>query len=159
MTLSDVAQALPLLIVVLVVLAARRNLRRVPDWGPVRKEMQLKRDEGGDLIVPVSQLVHRRTWSGSHNGLSPRLWITDTGLRFKVFKLSERSFADFERVEAHKSLFHGTRLIFVGPSEQLHALIANPDVARAVLLAFDLPPGCELRELVVAPAGDGSWPP
>jgi NAD(P)-dependent dehydrogenase (short-subunit alcohol dehydrogenase family) len=33
------------------------------------------------------------------------------------------------------------------------------DVARAVLLAFDLPPGCELRELVVAPAGDGSWPP
>ena len=33
------------------------------------------------------------------------------------------------------------------------------DVARAVLLAFELPPGCELRELVVAPAGDGSWPP
>ena len=33
------------------------------------------------------------------------------------------------------------------------------DVARAVLLAFSLPAGCELRELVVAPAGDGSWPP
>jgi NAD(P)-dependent dehydrogenase (short-subunit alcohol dehydrogenase family) len=32
------------------------------------------------------------------------------------------------------------------------------DVARAVLAAFDLPAGCELRELVVAPAGDGSWP-
>ena len=25
--------------------------------------------------------------------------------------------------------------------------------------AFALPPGCELRELVIAPAVDGSWPP
>jgi 2-dehydro-3-deoxy-L-rhamnonate dehydrogenase (NAD+) len=33
------------------------------------------------------------------------------------------------------------------------------DVARAVLLAFSLPAGCELRELVIAPADDGSWPP
>jgi NAD(P)-dependent dehydrogenase (short-subunit alcohol dehydrogenase family) len=33
------------------------------------------------------------------------------------------------------------------------------DVAAAVLFALRQPAGCELRELVLAPAEDGSWPP
>jgi NAD(P)-dependent dehydrogenase (short-subunit alcohol dehydrogenase family) len=33
------------------------------------------------------------------------------------------------------------------------------DVAAAVLFALTQPAGCELRELVLAPATDGSWPP
>jgi len=33
------------------------------------------------------------------------------------------------------------------------------DVAAAVLFALSQPSGCELRELVMAPATDGSWPP
>jgi len=33
------------------------------------------------------------------------------------------------------------------------------DVAAAVLFALSQPAGCELRELVMAPATDGSWPP
>lgn len=32
------------------------------------------------------------------------------------------------------------------------------DVARAVLFALEQPPGCEVRELVVTPAVEGSWP-
>ncbi|MGI8576618.1 MAG: SDR family oxidoreductase [Nocardioidaceae bacterium] len=32
------------------------------------------------------------------------------------------------------------------------------DVARAVLFALDQPSGCEVRELVVAPSIDSSWP-
>jgi NAD(P)-dependent dehydrogenase (short-subunit alcohol dehydrogenase family) len=32
------------------------------------------------------------------------------------------------------------------------------DVARSVVFALRQPPGCELRELVVAPATDPSWP-
>ena len=32
------------------------------------------------------------------------------------------------------------------------------DVARAVLFALDQPPGCELRELVVCPSVEPSWP-
>jgi NAD(P)-dependent dehydrogenase (short-subunit alcohol dehydrogenase family) len=32
------------------------------------------------------------------------------------------------------------------------------DVAAAVLFALSQPPGCELRELVVAPSREGSWP-
>jgi len=32
------------------------------------------------------------------------------------------------------------------------------DVAAAVLSALSQPPGCELRELVVAPSREGSWP-
>ncbi len=32
------------------------------------------------------------------------------------------------------------------------------DVAQAVLFALRQPPGCELRELVVAPATESSWP-
>jgi NAD(P)-dependent dehydrogenase (short-subunit alcohol dehydrogenase family) len=32
------------------------------------------------------------------------------------------------------------------------------DVARAVLFALDQPPGCEVRELVITPSIEGSWP-
>ena len=32
------------------------------------------------------------------------------------------------------------------------------DVARAVIFALRQPAGCELRELVVVPAGEPSWP-
>ena len=32
------------------------------------------------------------------------------------------------------------------------------DVARTVVFALRQPPGCELRELVVAPATEPSWP-
>jgi NAD(P)-dependent dehydrogenase (short-subunit alcohol dehydrogenase family) len=32
------------------------------------------------------------------------------------------------------------------------------DVARAVLFALDQPPGCEVRELLVAPSVESSWP-
>ncbi|MBA2694805.1 MAG: short-chain dehydrogenase, partial [Actinobacteria bacterium] len=32
------------------------------------------------------------------------------------------------------------------------------DVAAAVLVALTQPPGCEIRELVVAPSQEGSWP-
>jgi NADP-dependent 3-hydroxy acid dehydrogenase YdfG len=32
------------------------------------------------------------------------------------------------------------------------------DVARAVLFALQQPPGCEVRELVVTPSIEGSWP-
>ena len=32
------------------------------------------------------------------------------------------------------------------------------DVARAVVFALRQPPGCEVRELVVTPSVEGSWP-
>jgi short-subunit dehydrogenase len=32
------------------------------------------------------------------------------------------------------------------------------DVAQAVLFALGQPPGCEARELVVAPSTESSWP-
>jgi NADP-dependent 3-hydroxy acid dehydrogenase YdfG len=32
------------------------------------------------------------------------------------------------------------------------------DVARSVLFALRQPPGCEIRELMVTPAGEPSWP-
>jgi NAD(P)-dependent dehydrogenase (short-subunit alcohol dehydrogenase family) len=32
------------------------------------------------------------------------------------------------------------------------------DVARAVVFALDQPPGCEVRELVITPSIEGSWP-
>jgi NAD(P)-dependent dehydrogenase (short-subunit alcohol dehydrogenase family) len=42
-----------------------------------------------------------------------------------------------------------------GPDAQLN----DPrDVARAVLFALDQPQGCEIRELVVCPSREGSWP-
>ena len=42
-----------------------------------------------------------------------------------------------------------------GPDAKLN----NPaDVAAAVLFALDQPPGCEVRELVVTPSVEPSWP-
>ena len=42
-----------------------------------------------------------------------------------------------------------------GPDAELN----DPgDVARAVLFALAQPPGCEVRELLIAPATEGSWP-
>ncbi|MGI8613210.1 MAG: SDR family oxidoreductase [Nocardioidaceae bacterium] len=37
-------------------------------------------------------------------------------------------------------------------------LNAPEDVARAVVFALSQPPGCEVRELLVAPSVEGSWP-
>jgi NAD(P)-dependent dehydrogenase (short-subunit alcohol dehydrogenase family) len=53
---------------------------------------------------------------------------------------------------------------FDGRDEQYRpgpdAVLNDPDdVARAVLFALCQPPGCELRELVLCPAREGSWPP
>ena len=42
-----------------------------------------------------------------------------------------------------------------GPDAKLNA---PADVARAVLFALQQPPGCEVRELVVTPAVEPSWP-
>lgn len=133
LTVSDLIQVLPLVVIVLVVVLARRNLKRVPDWGSERQRVQLQQEPEGAQVVPVSQLIFRTRWRGSHNGLSPKLWITTTGLRFKVLKLSERRFEDFTRVDARKDLFYGTRLIFVGDGEWLHALMPQRAAARAVL--------------------------
>ena len=150
--LSSVLQILPLLVVVGVVLLLRWNQRRVPDWGAARRTVRLQPDASGGLVVPVSQLALRRTFSGSSNGLSPKLWVIDGGLRFKVFKLTERSFHDYERVEAHKSLFHGTRLVFVGSGERLQAMVRDRDVARAVL--HHLPADMPLSPAAAALRGD-----
>jgi hypothetical protein len=150
--MMNILQALPLLVVVLFVMIVRWNLRRVPDWGDVPDGLVLEREPDGASIVPVSQLIHRRLWGHTTNGISPRLWITESGLRFKVFKPNERRFADFKRVEAHTSLFHGTRLTFVGRGEQLHTLIRDRGVARAVLRM--LPPDLLLTPAAVALRGD-----
>jgi NAD(P)-dependent dehydrogenase (short-subunit alcohol dehydrogenase family) len=53
---------------------------------------------------------------------------------------------------------------FDGREEQYRpgpdALLNDPaDVARGVLFALCQPAGCELRELVLCPAQEGSWPP
>jgi NADP-dependent 3-hydroxy acid dehydrogenase YdfG len=32
------------------------------------------------------------------------------------------------------------------------------NVAAAIAFALDQPPGCEVRELLVCPANEGSWP-
>jgi NAD(P)-dependent dehydrogenase (short-subunit alcohol dehydrogenase family) len=40
------------------------------------------------------------------------------------------------------------------------AMLNDPrDVAATVVFALEMPPGCELRELVVCPAVEPSWPP
>lgn len=152
MTASDIAQLWPLLFVALFVVIVRWNLRRVPDWGDVPDGVALEREPDGSFVVPVSQLIHRRLWGHTTNGISPQLSITQNGLRFKVFKPNERRFADFKRVEAHKSLFHGTRVTFVGPGVQLHATIRDRGVARAVLRA--LPAELPLSPAAAALRGD-----
>ena len=38
------------------------------------------------------------------------------------------------------------------------ALNSPEDVARSVVFALRQPPGCELRELIIAPASEPSWP-
>ncbi len=153
MTASDWLEAVPLLVAAMIVLLLRRGLRPVADWGPMRPAASLRPDANGDLVVPVSKLMWRRTFGGSHNSLSPKLWITPVGLRVKVFKLSERSFEDFERVDARKSLLQGVRLIFFAPGEQLHVVLADRAVARAVLqcLPPELPLGPSAAALRDAP--------
>ena len=52
---------------------------------------------------------------------------------------------------------------FDGRDEQYRpppdARLNSPDdVAAAVLFTLAQPPGCEIRELLVAPSGEGSWP-
>jgi NADP-dependent 3-hydroxy acid dehydrogenase YdfG len=56
----------------------------------------------------------------------------------------------------HTNFFDGRDPQYMPPPD---AKLNQPgDVARAVMFALQQPPGCEVRELVVTPAVEGSWP-
>jgi len=56
----------------------------------------------------------------------------------------------------HTAFFDGRDPQYMPPPD---AKLNQPaDVAQAVLFALRQPPGCEVRELVVTPAVEGSWP-
>jgi NAD(P)-dependent dehydrogenase (short-subunit alcohol dehydrogenase family) len=56
----------------------------------------------------------------------------------------------------HTAFFDGREPQYMPPPD---AKLNQPqDVARAVVFALSQPPGCEVRELVVTPAVEGSWP-
>jgi NAD(P)-dependent dehydrogenase (short-subunit alcohol dehydrogenase family) len=56
----------------------------------------------------------------------------------------------------HTAFFDGRDAQYLPPPD---AKLNQPsDVARAVLFALSQPPGCEVRELVVTPSVEGSWP-
>ena len=56
----------------------------------------------------------------------------------------------------HTHFFDGRSEQYMPPPD---AKLNQPqDVARAVLFALQQPPGCEVRELVVTPSVEGSWP-
>ena len=151
MTTTDMIQALPLLAVVtLWALAVRWRRRRVPDWGEVA-QVVLARDADGASIVPVSQLIHRRFLRSITNGATPQLRLTSTALGFTVFRPAELPFAALTRVEAQKSLMHGTCLTFIGGGARLLAMIPDRAVARAVLRL--LPPGLPLSPAAAALRG------
>jgi NAD(P)-dependent dehydrogenase (short-subunit alcohol dehydrogenase family) len=57
----------------------------------------------------------------------------------------------------HTAFFDGRDEQYMPPPD---AKLNQPeDVARSVMFALEQPPGCEVRELVVTPAVEGSWPP
>lgn len=152
MTDENIAQVMVVSVLLTVVLFARWYARRIPNWGGL-SDLALERDVDGAAVVPVSMLLHRRTLGSTTNGISPRLRVTASGLRFKIFQPAELAFADCKRVEAYPSLLHGTRLIFVGHGRRLHALIPDRRAARAVLRM--LPPGLPLSPAAAALRGDG----
>jgi NAD(P)-dependent dehydrogenase (short-subunit alcohol dehydrogenase family) len=56
----------------------------------------------------------------------------------------------------HTAFFDGRDEQYMPPPD---AKLNQPaDVAQAVIFALSQPPGCEVRELVVTPAVEGSWP-
>jgi NAD(P)-dependent dehydrogenase (short-subunit alcohol dehydrogenase family) len=56
----------------------------------------------------------------------------------------------------HTAFFDGRAPQYMPPHD---AKLNQPqDVARAVIFALSQPPGCEVRELVVTPSVEGSWP-
>ena len=56
----------------------------------------------------------------------------------------------------HTAFFDGRDEQYLPPPD---AKLNQPaDVAQAVIFALRQPPGCEVRELVVTPAVEGSWP-
>jgi NAD(P)-dependent dehydrogenase (short-subunit alcohol dehydrogenase family) len=56
----------------------------------------------------------------------------------------------------HTAFFDGRDEQYMPPPD---AKLNQPaDVAQAVIFALRQPPGCEVRELVVTPAVEGSWP-
>jgi NAD(P)-dependent dehydrogenase (short-subunit alcohol dehydrogenase family) len=56
----------------------------------------------------------------------------------------------------HTPFFDGREQKYRPPAD---AKLNRPeDVAQAILFALRQPPGCEVRELVVAPSGETSWP-
>ena len=132
MTDENIAQVMVGTVILAVVLLARWYGRHIPNWGDL-PDLALERDSDGAAIVPVSMILHRRTLGSTTNGISPKLWITPQGLRFKVFQMAELPFSDFKRVEAWKTPLHGTRLIFVGQGRRVHTLIPDRRAARAVL--------------------------
>lgn len=128
-------QVWPLAVLAVVVYAVRRRNRKVPDWGRVPTE-ELAHDADGTRPVPVAELYRRRTLWHSRNSLGARLWLTDEGLRFKIFKEDTVRFDQLRRVHAVRPLFRPAQLVFERPGDDLHAGFARVGVARATLRAL-----------------------
>lgn len=146
------SQAWPLFLIAVGVVYYRRHARKVPDWGVIPDGVTLTREPDGAIAVPVRQLEHRRLMGYTSNGISPKLWITEHGLRFKVFKQDERRFSDFREVHATKALFLGTRVIFRGQGITLNVIVKDLGIARALLRW--LPPELPLTPAAAALRGN-----
>lgn len=128
-----------------------RRVRRPAVWRDIPPAARLQRDVDGALIVPVRRLQNVTFLSRSRNDFSSALWITDGGLRVKVFRTVDRPFTDFARVDAGKTTFGGgVTLAFQGHgiNEAVIATLADMATARAVLQA--LPPGLALTAPAIA---------
>jgi len=70
--------------IVAVILMIRRRKAMLDD---ARGSIALVRPgHTADLAVPVRRLWHTAGLLGAHSNLSPKLWITADGLRFKVIR-------------------------------------------------------------------------
>jgi hypothetical protein len=128
--------------------------KRSAVWPDVPENTPLSHESDGARAVPVRQLTNRGFMSQTKNGMSPKLWLTSTGLRVKVFKTVDRPFDWIRRVDVYRPLLMGgARVLFHGPGarEMVIADIRDTGAARTVLRS--LPSNIPLTERALALRG------
>lgn len=127
------AAATLILLNVVILVAGLRGAWRVIKWRNARADAPPVLEPGA-FAVPVRELSLNR--NSARNGLWPKMTVTPTGLRFKIFRETFWAYDEIKQVDYSRTIFGGSEVVFDGKRGRLAAQLADAGAARNLLRAL-----------------------